>query len=180
MTTEFKRVYDTSIKPAMMKELGYANQMQVPRISKVVINMGFDTTVDGDSVNTFAEELAAITGQRPVRRAAKKSVSNFKLREGMTIGLKTTLRGDRMYEFLNRLINVALPRLRDFRGVPAKSFDGRGNYTLGLSEQSIFPEIDPDKVKQSQGMDITIVTTAETDDEARKLLQLSGMPFSKD
>lgn len=180
MTTEFKKVYDTSIKPAMMKELGYGNPMQVPRISKVVINMGFDTTVDGDAVNAFADELATISGQRPVRRNAKKSVSNFKLREGTTIGLKTTLRGDRMYEFLNRLINAALPRLRDFRGVPAKSFDGRGNYTLGLSEQTIFPEIDPDKVRHSQGMDITIVTTAETDDEARKLLQLSGMPFSKD
>ncbi len=180
MTTEFKKAYDNSIKPAMIKELGYSNPMQVPRISKIVINMGFDTSVDGDTMNTFTDELSAITGQRPVRRKAKKSVSNFKLREGMTVGAKTTLRGDRMYEFLNRLINVALPRLRDFRGISSKSFDGRGNYTFGLTEQSIFPEIDPDKIKQNQGMDITIVTTAKTDDEARKLLQLFGMPFAKD
>jgi len=180
MTTEFRDIYEKKIKPSLAKEGGYENTMQVPRVSKVVVNMGFDTTVDGDTLNAITDDLAQITGQRPVRRKAKKSVSNFKLREGMIVGAKTTLRGDRMYEFLNRLINVALPRVRDFRGVPANSFDGRGNYTLGLDEQTIFPEIDPDKVKKSQGMDITIVTTAETDEQGRQLLTMMGMPFAKD
>lgn len=180
MTTAFKELYQDNIRPALMKDGGYKNTMQVPKVTKVVVNMGWDASVDGDSVNAFTDELALITGQRPIRRKAKKSVSNFKLREGMVVGAKTTLRGDRMYAFLNRLINVALPRLRDFRGIPVKSFDGRGNYTLGLDEQTIFPEIDPDNVKQSQGMDITIVTTAETDEEAQKLLTMMGMPFAKD
>lgn len=180
MTTEFKEIYEEKIKPALVKEGGYENIMQVPRVSKVVVNMGFDATVDGDTLNAITDDLAQITGQRPVRRKARKSVSNFKLREGMIVGAKTTLRGDRMYEFLNRLINAALPRLRDFRGIPATSFDGRGNYTLGLDEQTIFPEIDPDKVKKSQGMDITIVTTAETDEQGRQLLAMMGMPFAKD
>lgn len=180
MTTEFKRLYDANIKPALMKEGGYKNTMEVPRIGKVVVNMGFDASIDGDALNAANDELAQITGQRPLRRKATKSVSNFKLREGMTVGAKVTLRGDRMYEFLNRLINVALPRLRDFRGVSSASFDGRGNYSLGLDEQTIFPEIDPDKVKRSQGMDITIVTTARTDEESRRLLTMMGMPFAKD
>jgi large subunit ribosomal protein L5 len=176
----FKELYKENIKPALMEEGGYKNAMQVPKVAKVVVNMGWDTSVDGDSVNAFTEELAQITGQRPLRRHAKKSVSNFKLREGMIVGAKTTLRGERMYEFLNRLINVALPRLRDFRGISPKSFDGRGNYTFGLDEQTIFPEINPDKIKHSQGMDITIVTTAATDEEGRRLLKLMGMPFAND
>jgi len=180
MTTQLKEIYKEKIRPAMKKDGAYTNTMQVPRLSKIVVNMGFDSSVDGDTLNSILADLATITGQQPVRRTAKKSVSNFNLREGMTIGAKTTLRGDKMYEFLERLVNVALPRLRDFRGIPATSFDGSGNYTLGLSDQTIFPEIDPDKVKKNQGMDITIVTTAETDDECRNLLTLFGMPFSKD
>lgn len=180
MTTHLREIYRDKIRPSIMKEGDYKNAMQVPRVSKVVINMGFNADVDGDTQAALLDDLAVIAGQRPVRRNAKKSVSNFKLREGVPIGAKVTLRGARMYEFLERLINVALPRLRDFRGVPATSFDGQGNYTLGLSDQTIFPEIDPDKVKKNQGMDISIVTTAETDEEGRNLLKLFGMPFSKD
>jgi large subunit ribosomal protein L5 len=180
MTTQFKEKYKEKIVPAILKESDYDNSMRVPRITKIVVNMGVSADMDGDTLNLLIDELAMITGQRPVRRNATKSVSNFKLREGMTIGAKVTMRGDRMYEFLERLINVALPRLRDFRGVSATSFDGRGNYTLGLSDQTIFPEINPDKVKKIQGMDITIVTTAETDEDGRNLLKLFGMPFATD
>ena len=152
--------------------------MDIPRLSKVVVNMGVNTMVDRDMLKAVADDLAKITGQRPAITHATKSISNFKLREGMPIGAKVTLRGERMYEFLERLIHATLPRIRDFRGIPAKAFDGRGNYTLGLKEQSLFPEIEADKVKRVQGMDITIVTTAKTDADAKELLKLLGMPFA--
>jgi len=155
----------------------YKNPQDVPRLTKIVLNMSIDATADRDVLKTISEDLARITGQKPIITKARKSISNFKLREGMAIGAKVTLRGARMYEFLDRLIGVALPRIRDFRGVP-RAFDGHGNYTLGVKEQSIFPEIDPDKVKKTQGMDITMVTTAESDTEARELLKLLGMPFA--
>lgn len=178
MTVRMKEKYKGDIAPSLHKSGGYTNVMQVPRFTKVVVNMGVTTAVDRDALKTLAEDLARITGQQPVVTKARKSIANFKLREGMPIGLKVTLRGDRMFEFLDRLINVALPRIRDFRGVSPNSFDGRGNFSLGLREQAIFPEIDPDNVKMTQGMDITIVTTAQTDDEARELLKKMGMPFA--
>ena len=156
----------------------YPSPMDIPRLSKVVVNMGVNTMVDRDMLKAVADDLAKITGQRPAITHATKSISNFKLREGMPIGAKVTLRGERMYEFLERLIHATLPRIRDFRGIPAKAFDGRGNYTLGLKEQSLFPEIEADKVKRVQGMDITIVTTAKTDADAKELLKLLGMPFA--
>ena len=152
--------------------------MEVPRLLKVVVNMSVNASVDKDALKAVAEDLAKITGQRPVITKARKSIANFKLREGMPIGAKVTLRGAMMYEFLERLIRATLPRIRDFRGVSRTGFDGRGNYTLGLKEQTLFPEIQPDQVKRIQGMDITIVTTAKTNDEARELLQLLGMPFA--
>ncbi len=173
-----KDKYVKEVYPALKKTGRFANAMQVPRVSKVVVNMGVSTAVDKDTLKAVAEDLARITGQKPVITKARKSISNFKLREGMPLGAKVTLRGPRMFEFLERLINVALPRIRDFRGVSAKSFDGRGNYTLGLREQTIFPEIEPDRVKKVQGMDITIATTAQTDEDARELLKLMGMPFA--
>lgn len=155
----------------------YKNTMQVPRLTKITVNMGVNSQTDKDQFKAVTEDLAQITGQKPVITTARKSIANFKLREGMPVGAKVTLRGARMYEFLDRLISAALPRIRDFRGVSAKAFDGRGNYTLGLKEQIIFPEIDADRVKKTQGMDITIGTTAKTNDEARELLRLLGMPF---
>ena len=172
-----KELYKSEIAPKMRESGRYGNAMQVPRVSKVVLNMGFKTSLDKDQQKALAEDVARITGQRPVSIKAKRSVANFKLREGMPIGLKVTLRGVRMYEFLDRLINSTLPRIRDFRGISGKAFDGRGNYSLGLTEQSIFPEIDPDRMKLSQGMDISIVTTAGTNEEARELLKAFGMPF---
>lgn len=178
MIATMKQRYDESVVPALKAAYGYRNPMQVPRITKVVINMGVDTKVDRDTMKAVTDDLARLSGQRPVITKARKSISNFALREGMPIGAKVTLRGTRMYEFLDRLINVALPRIRDFRGVSAKGFDGRGNYTLGLREQTIFPEVNPDNVKKIQGMDITVVTTAETDAEARDLLKQLGMPFA--
>jgi large subunit ribosomal protein L5 len=178
MIPTMKQRYQEQAAPALQKEHGYANRMQIPRISKVTINIGVNTKVDKDVLKSVTEELGRIAGQRPVTTKARLSISNFGLREGMPIGAKVTLRGARMYEFLDRLINVALPRIRDFRGVSAKAFDGRGNYTLGLKEQTIFPEINPDSVKKVQGMDITFVTTAETDAEARDLLKQMGMPFA--
>ena len=162
-----------------LRESGkYANPMQVPRLVKVVINMSVSASADKDALKQVAEELTKISGQKPIITQARKSISNFKLREGMSIGAKVTLRGARMFEFLERFIGAALPRIRDFRGVSRRSFDGRGNYTLGLKEQTIFPEIQPDQIKRSQGMDITIVTTAKTNDEALELLQLLGIPFA--
>jgi large subunit ribosomal protein L5 len=163
-----------------MKRFNYRSPMQVPRVEKVVINMGVGEAVQNPKVLDGAmEDLTLISGQKPVVTRAKKSIAGFKLREGMPIGCKVTLRGDRMYHFLDKLINIALPRVRDFRGVSPKSFDGRGNYTLGLKEQLIFPEIDYDKVDKVRGMDVIIVTTAETDEEGRELLQALGMPFRK-
>ncbi|MFS8512152.1 MAG: 50S ribosomal protein L5 [Planifilum fulgidum] len=163
-----------------MKRFNYRSPMQVPRLEKVVINMGVGEAVQNPKVLDGAmQDLALITGQKPAVTRAKKSIAGFKLRAGMPIGCKVTLRGDRMYHFLDKLINIALPRVRDFRGVSPKSFDGRGNYSLGLKEQLIFPEIDYDKVDKVRGMDVIIVTTAETDEEARELLQAFGMPFRK-
>lgn len=170
--------YRTEIVPTLKEGGRYPNVHLIPKVSKVVINLCVGTRHDRDALTEAADELATITGQKPVLTRARTSVSNFKLREGMLLGAKVTLRGERMYEFLERLMNIALPRIRDFRGVSASSFDGRGNYTLGIQEQTIFPEIDPNKVKRSQGMDITIVTTAQTDEEARTLLKSLGMPFS--
>ncbi|MBN1269435.1 MAG: 50S ribosomal protein L5 [Kiritimatiellae bacterium] len=173
-----KQKYQTEIVPQMKEAKGYRNVMQVPRVTKVVVNMGTGTKHDRDALKAVVEDLALITGQRPITTKSRKSIANFKLRQDMPIGAKVTLRGARMYEFLDRLINSALPRIRDFRGVPPGSFDGRGNYTLGLKDQTIFPEIDPDRVKAMQGMDITICTTATSNDDARELLKLLGMPFA--
>jgi large subunit ribosomal protein L5 len=170
--------YDTVVRPALMKEFSYENAMQVPKIEKIVINMGVgEATADSKKINIAVEELTAISGQKPVVTKARKSIATYKLREGMSIGTKVTLRRERMYEFLDRLITIALPRVRDFRGVNGKSFDGRGNYALGLKEQLVFPEIDYDKVDKVRGMDIIIVTTAKTDAEAKALLKGFQMPF---
>jgi large subunit ribosomal protein L5 len=178
-TPKLREHYESVIKPALTEEFGYTNTMQVPSLDKIVINMGVGEAVqDTKKIGSALGELTAIAGQKPVATKAKRSVANFKLREGMTIGCKVTLRKDRMYEFLDRLISIALPRVRDFRGVPTSSFDGRGNYSLGLKEQIVFPEIDYDKIDEVRGMDITIVTTARTDDEARALLTGFDMPFS--
>jgi large subunit ribosomal protein L5 len=170
--------FRTAVVPAMMKERGYDNPFQVPRLSKVVINMGVGEGKENAKVLDFATaDLQAIAGQKPIVTRAKKSIANFKLRENVPIGCKVTLRGPRMYEFLDRLVNVALPRVRDFKGVPPKGFDGRGNYNMGLKEQIIFPEIVYDKVDKVRGMDITMVTTARTDEEAKALLTHLGVPF---
>jgi len=175
-----KKLYHEVIIPEMMKRFGYKNVMQVPRLVKIVVNMGVgQATQDPKLLEMAMKELAKITGQQPVIRRARKSISNFKLRAGMAIGCKVTLRRERMYEFLDRLINAAIPRIRDFRGLSDKSFDGRGNYTLGIKEHIIFPEINVDEVERIFGMDITIVTTAKTDEEAYELLRLFGMPFRK-
>ncbi len=170
--------YQKEVIPAMMKEFSYKNQLQVPRLEKVVINVGMsEATTNIKLLDTAVKELSQITGQKPVVTKARKSIAGFKLREGMPIGCKVTLRGDRMYEFLERLMHVALPRIRDFKGVSVKSFDGHGNYTLGLKEQLIFPEIKYDDILATHGMDITINTTAETDAEGRSLLKYLGIPF---
>lgn len=175
-----KTKYQKEVAPALMQQFNYTSVMQVPRLSKICINQGIgDATGDKKMVDTAANELTTIVGQKAVPTKARTSVSNFKLREGMPIGVRVTLRGERMYEFLDRLINVALPRVRDFRGVNDKSFDGRGNFTMGVTEQIIFPEIDIDKVSKIMGMDITFVTTAQTDAEAFALLKEIGMPFVK-
>jgi large subunit ribosomal protein L5 len=176
--TRLQERYDTEVKPALMKEFGYQNPMQVPRLDKVVINMGVGEAVqDGKKIDAAVGDLSAIAGQRPVVIRARQSIATFKLRKGMPIGVKVTLRRQRMYEFLDRLITVALPRVRDFRGVSGRSFDGRGNYALGLKEQIVFPEIDYDRVDAVRGMDIVIVTTAKTDAEAKALLKGFDMPF---
>jgi large subunit ribosomal protein L5 len=170
--------YRNEVIPALTKEFGYKNVMAVPKVTKVVVNMGLgEATSNAKVVDTGAEELGKITGQKAAVRKAKKSIAQFKVRQGMPIGAMVTLRGDRMYEFLDRLMNIALPRVRDFRGVSAKGFDGRGNYTLGLKDQLIFLEIDYLKVDKGRGMNVSVVTTAKTDEEARKLLQFLGMPF---
>lgn len=171
--------YQKEVVPALTEKFGYKNVMQLPKIEKVIINMGVGEAVtNSKALETAVAQLTQIAGQKPVITKAKKSIAAFKLREGMPIGAKVTLRGDRMYYFLDKLMNIALPRVRDFRGVSSTSFDGRGNYALGLKEQLIFPEIEYDKVDKVQGMDIIIVTTAKTDEEARELLRLLGMPFA--
>ena len=178
MTTRFQELYETTVRAALTEEFGYANPMEVPKIEKIVINMGVGEAVqDSKKIEAALREHTAIAGQRPVVTKAKKSIATFKLREHMPVGIKVTLRRDKMYEFLDRLITIALPRVRDFRGVSGKSFDGRGNYALGLKEQLVFPEIDYDKVDQVRGMDIIIVTTAKTDQEAKSLLKGFQMPF---
>ena len=173
-----KEKYRTEIVPAMRDEFGYKNIMQVPKVTKITLNMGVgEGTHDAKAMEEAALQLGQISGQKPQVRRARKSVANFKLRAGMPVGLRVTLRGDRMYEMLDRLVSTALPRIRDFRGVPANSFDGRGNYSLGVREQIIFPEIDYDKIDRLRGLDISISTTAKTDDEGRALLKLMGMPI---
>jgi large subunit ribosomal protein L5 len=170
--------YTNDVVPALKKEFGYKNVMAIPKIEKVVVNMGLgEATQNAKIVDTGADEVTKITGQKPVVTRAKKSIAQFKVRKGQPIGTMVTLRGERMWDFLDRLISVALPRVRDFRGVSARGFDGRGNYTLGLKDQLLFPEIDYMKVDKARGMNISVVTTAKTDEESRKLLQLLGMPF---
>ncbi len=177
-TPRLKEHYDGNVLPELMKRFGYKNAMQAPRLQKIVVNMGVgDALVNIKFLDQAAAELATITGQKPAIRRSKKSIANFKLRAGQPIGCMVTLRGARMYEFYDRLVNVALPRIRDFRGVPHRSFDGQGNYTLGLTEQIIFPEINYDKVEKVRGMDITFVTSARTDEEGQELLRLMNMPF---
>lgn len=173
-----KSYYQKEVVPALIRKFGYKNPMEVPKLEKVVVNMGLGEAIQNAKVlDTAAAELASITGQKPVITKAKKSISTFKLRQGMSIGCKVTLRRERMYEFFDRLVNINLPRVRDFRGISPRSFDGRGNFALGLKEQIIFPEIDYDKIDKIRGMNIVIVTTAKTDEEARELLKLMGMPF---
>ena len=175
-----KDFYVSDVAPALMKKFGYKSVMQIPKLDKVVINVGAGEAKDNAKViDAIMTDLAAITGQKPVICRAKKSVANFKLREGMPIGVKVTLRGERMYEFVNKLFNVAFPRVRDFRGISANSFDGKGNYSTGIKEQLIFPEIEYDKIDKVRGMDINFITTAQTDEEARELLSLMGAPFIK-
>lgn len=172
--------YSNEVVPAMMKDFSYSSVMEVPKIEKVVVNMGVGDAIQNSKLlDEAVEEMAAITGQAPVITKAKKSIANFKVREGMSIGCKVTLRADKMYEFLDKLFNISLPRVRDFRGVSDTAFDGRGNYTLGVKEQIIFPEIDFDKVNRTRGMDVVIVTTAKTNEEAKALLAGLGMPFKK-
>ena len=175
-----RQKYENEVKNQMVEKFGYRSVMQIPTIDKIVINMGIGDAVSNSKVlDEAVAELALITGQKPVITRAKKSIAGFRLREGMPIGCKVTLRGERMYDFLDKLVSISLPRVRDFRGVSKKSFDGRGNYTLGVKEQLIFPEIDFDKVNKVRGMDIVVVTTANTDEEARELLTQLGMPFQK-
>ena len=180
MAARLKEFYKSEVAPALMKKFSYKSVMQIPKLDKIVINIGAGEAKENSKViDAASQDLAAITGQKPMVCKARKSVANFKLREGMNIGVKVTLRGDRMYEFLDRFFDVALPRVRDFRGINPNSFDGRGNYNLGIKEQLIFPEIDYDKIDKVRGMDICFVTTAQNDEEARELLTLMGAPFEK-
>ena len=180
MPARLKTFYNDEVAPALMKKYGYKSTMQIPKLDKIVVNCACGEAKDNSKViDSVMSDLATITGQKPVQCKAKKSVANFKVREGQVIGAKVTLRGDRMYEFLDRFFNLALPRVRDFRGINPNSFDGRGNYSMGVKEQLIFPEIDFDKVDAVRGMDITFITTANTDEEAKELLTLMGAPFSK-
>ena len=172
--------YKSDVAPALMKKFGYKSVMQIPKLEKIVVNVACGEARENAKVmDAVVKDLSAITGQKPVLTTAKKSIANFKLREGMVIGAKVTLRGDKMYEFMDRFFNVALPRVRDFRGINANSFDGRGNYNIGLKEQLIFPEIEYDKIDKIRGMDISFITTAKTDEESRELLSLLGAPFEK-
>ena len=178
--SRLKEMYKNEIVDAMIKKFGYKNIMEVPKLDKIVVNMGVGEAKDNAKLlDAAVADMELITGQKAVTTKAKNSVANFKIREGMPIGCKTTLRGEKMYDFMDRLVNLALPRVRDFRGVSADSFDGRGNYALGIKEQLIFPEIEYDKVEKVRGMDVIVVTTAKTDEEARELLRLFGMPFAK-
>ena len=178
MAARLKSRYQQEIRPALMKELGFANPMQAPRLDKIVVNMGLGEAIsNGKILDASLEQLAAITGQKPVVTKARKSIANFKLRQGQSIGAMVTLRGERAYEFLDRLVSVALPRVRDFKGVSPKAFDGKGNYTLGVREQIIFPEINYDRVEKIKGLNITVVTTARNDEEGRALLRHLGVPF---
>jgi large subunit ribosomal protein L5 len=180
VASRLKEQYNTEIREAMAKKFGYKNPMQIPKLDKIVVNMAVGEAKENEkALEVAAKDMETITGQHPVYTKAKKSIANFKIREGMPIGCKVTLRGDRMYEFLDRLVNLALPRVRDFRGVNPNSFDGRGNYALGIKEQIIFPEIEYDKIDKVRGMDIIFTTTAKTDEEARELLRLFNMPFAK-
>ncbi len=180
MIPRLKKKYKEEIVKSMMKEFNYKNIMQVPQLKKIVLNFGLGESIENKKLlETAVEELMLISGQRPVKTKAKKSIAGFKLRKGMEIGCKVTLRGDRMYEFLDRFINIALPRVRDFRGISKDSFDGRGNFAVGIQEQIIFPEIDYDKVEKIHGMDIVITTTARKDEEARKLIEAFGMPYRR-
>ncbi len=178
--SRLREQYDSEIRAAMKKKFGYKNDMEIPKLEKIVVNMGVGDAKDNSKVlDAAVKDMEIITGQKAIITKAKKSVANFKLREGMAIGCKTTLRGEKMYEFADRLINLALPRVRDFRGVNPNAFDGRGNYSLGLKEQLIFPEIEYDQVEKVRGMDVCFVTTAKTDEEARELLTLFGMPYAR-
>ncbi|MGN0635080.1 MAG: 50S ribosomal protein L5 [Acutalibacteraceae bacterium] len=180
MAARLKEHYTNEVAPALMKKFNYSSVMQIPKLDKIVVNVGCGEARDNPKVlDAIISDIMQITGQKPVVCKAKKSVANFKLREGMAIGVKVTLRGERMYEFLDRFFNLALPRVRDFRGINPNSFDGRGNYSVGIKEQLIFPEIDYDKIDKVRGMDICMVTTANTDEEARELLALMGAPFAK-
>lgn len=180
MAARLRETYTEEIRPALQKEFGYKNLLQVPKLEKIVLNIGVGEAISNNrALDAAVGDLAAITGQKPVITRAKRSIAAFRLREGMPIGTTVTLRGDRMYEFFDRLTNASLTRIRDFRGVSPRSFDGRGNYTLGLREQLIFPEIEYDKVDKTRGMEISIVTTAKTDEEGRRLLKLLGMPFQE-
>lgn len=181
MKPRLKEMYENDITPAIMKSLNLKNVMEVPRIKKITINVGVGEAIDNaKALDSVVSDLSLITGQKPVITKARKSIANFKLREGRAIGVKVTLRGERMWSFLDRLMNIALPRVRDFRGVSANSFDGRGNYTLGLREQLVFPEIEYDKIDKIRGLEVSVVTSAEDDEQGRQLLQLLGMPFRKD
>jgi large subunit ribosomal protein L5 len=181
MPSRLKTRYVEEIRPALIERFGYSTPMQAPRILKVTVNMGVgDAKQDSKVLDAASEQLATITGQRPNVRRARKSIAQFKLREGMPVGLSVTLRGDRLYEFLDRLFSVAIPRIRDFRGLNPRSFDGRGNYSMGFREQTIFPEIDYDDIDQTRGLDVTITTTARTDEECFALLEALGMPFARD
>jgi large subunit ribosomal protein L5 len=178
MAARLRQRYEKDVRPALMQELGFHNPMQTPRLEKIVVNMGLGEAINnGKIIDASVEQLAAIAGQKPVVTKARKSIANFKLRQGQSIGAMVTLRGDRMYEFFDRLVSIALPRVRDFKGVSPKAFDGKGNYTLGLREQVIFPEINYDKVERIKGLNITVVTTARNDEEGRALLRALGMPF---
>jgi len=178
MAARLRQRYESEVRPALMKEFGFTNPMQAPKLDKIVVNMGLGEAINnGKIIDASVEQLAAITGQRPVVTKSRKSIANFKLRQGQSIGAMVTLRGERAYEFFDRLVSIALPRVRDFKGVSPKAFDGKGNYTLGVREQIIFPEIDYDKVEKIKGMNITVVTTARNDEEGRALLRHLGMPF---
>jgi large subunit ribosomal protein L5 len=181
MSHILKERYEEDVVPALIKSFDYKNTMQVPRLKKIVVNIGVGEALDNaKALDAAVSDISTVTGQKPIITAARKSIANFKLREGRQIGVKVTLRGERMWAFLDRLMNIALPRVRDFRGVSPNSFDGRGNYTLGLREQLVFPEIDYDQIDKIRGMEVSVVTSAQNDDEGRQLLQLLGMPFRKE